>query len=178
MSFSNTNSWHGSAELNTMTFVFFMFIISPCSTLNYWSVSNYCFSATSDSNVKARSSTKSNNHMCTFAKANALHFLPSKHPFRASKYSPNSRGLRGQPCFTPYWHLKLEVTPSLRWLMRTISLAYIAYRHHKKRPSTQRPTNTFHITSRNIVSNVFLKSTKQQQNGFFLPYFILSKFAI
>jgi len=30
---SNTNSWHGLAKLNTMTFVFFTFTISPCSTL-------------------------------------------------------------------------------------------------------------------------------------------------
>jgi hypothetical protein len=39
---------------------------------------------------------------------------------RASKYSPNNRGLRGQPCFTLCWHLKLDVTPSLGWLMRTV----------------------------------------------------------
>jgi hypothetical protein len=42
--------------------------------------------------------------------------------------------------------LKLEVTPLLGWLMRTVSLAYIAYMHHKKRPSTLRPANTCHNT--------------------------------
>jgi hypothetical protein len=91
-----------------------------------------------------------------------LHSLSSKRPFKASKYSPNSRGLKGQPCFIPCWHLKLEVTFLLGWLMCMVSLAYIACKHCKKRPSTPRPTNTYHNTSCNIVSNAFLKSTKQQ----------------
>jgi hypothetical protein len=56
--------------------------------------------------------------------------------------------------------LKLEVTPLLGWLMYMVSLEYIAYRHHKKRPSTSRPANTCHNTSRGIVSNALLKSTK------------------
>ncbi len=34
---SNTNYWHGFTKLNTMTFVFFMFIVSPCSAQNCWS---------------------------------------------------------------------------------------------------------------------------------------------
>jgi hypothetical protein len=55
----------------------------------------------------------------------------------------------------------LEVTPSLVWLMCIISLAYIAFRHHKKRPSTSRLANTCHSTSRGTISNTFLKSTKQ-----------------
>ncbi len=162
MSPSNTNFWHGSTELNTMTFVFSTFTVSSRSTQNYWSVSNYCCSRTFDSDVRARSSTKSNNHTCTCANVGASHFLPSKCPSRASKYSPNNRGLRGQPCFTPCWYLKLEVTPSLGWLMRMVSLAYIACRHCKKRPFTPRPTNTCHNTSRDTISKTFFKSTKQQ----------------
>ncbi len=142
-----------------MTFVFFTFILSPRSTQNCWSTFNYCCSPTSNSNVRARSSAKSNSHTCTFARADASHFLSSKCLPRASKYNPNSRGLRGQPCFTPYWHLKLEVTPSFGWLMRTVSLAYIACMH---RPSTLRLANTCHNTSRNTISNAFLRSTKQQ----------------
>jgi hypothetical protein len=145
-----------------MTFVFFTFMVSPHSAQNYWSTSNYCYSPTSDSNVRARSFAKSSSHTCTSARAGASHFLPSKRPSRASKHSPNSKGLRGQPCFTPCWHLKLEVTPSLGWLMHTVSLAYIAYKHCKKRPSTLRPVNTCHSTSRDTISNAFLKSTKQQ----------------
>jgi hypothetical protein len=158
----NINSWHGSANLNTMTFVFFLFTINPRSAQNCWSASNCCYSPTSDFDVKAKSSIKSNSHMCVFAKAGASHFLPSKRRSRASKYSPHSRGLRGQPYFTPCWQLKLEVTPLLRWLMRTISLAYIACKHRKKRPFTPRLANTCHNTSRGIVSNAFLKSTQQQ----------------
>ncbi len=143
-----------------MIFIFFTFIVSPRSAQNYWSASNYCCSPTSNFDVRMKSSAKSNSHTCTFAKVGASHFLPSKHHSRASKYSPNRRGLKGQPCFTPYWHLKLEVTPSLGWLMRTVSLAYITFKHRKKRPSTPRPANTCHNTSRGIVSNAFLKSTK------------------
>ncbi len=90
------------------------------------------------------------------------HSLLSKRPFRASKYSPNNRGLKGQPYFTPCWHLKLEVIPSLGWLMHTVSLAYIVYKHRKKRPSTPRLANTCHNTSCDIVLNAFFKSTKQQ----------------
>ncbi len=160
-SLSNINSWHGLAESNTTTFVFFTFTANPRSAQNYWSTSNCCYSPTSDSNVIARSSAKNNIHTCMFAKANASHFLPSKCPFRASKYSPNSRGLRGQPYFTPSWHLKLEVTRSFGWLMHRISLAYIACSHRKKCPSTPKPANTCHSTSHDIVSNAFLKSTKQ-----------------
>jgi len=160
MSFSNTISWHGLVELNTMTFVFFTFTISPRSAQNCCSVSNCCYNLTFDSDIKARSFAKSNNHTCKFAKVNASHSLPSKHPFRASKYSPNSRGLRGQLCFTPCWHLKLEVTPSFGWLMHTVSLAYITCRHCKKRPSTPRLTNTCHNISHDTILNVFLKSTK------------------
>ncbi len=120
----------------------------------------YC-NPTSDSDVKTRSFVKSNNHTCTSARAGASHFLPSKRCSKASKYNPNSKGLRGQPCFTPCWHLKLEVTPSFGWLMRTVSLAYITCRHRKKRPSTPRFTNTYHNTSRGTISNAFFKSTKQ-----------------
>jgi len=159
---SNTNSWHGLIELNTMTFVFFTFTVNPRSTHNCWSVSNYCCSPTSDSNIKARSSIKSNSHTCTLAKTGASHFLSSKCPSRASKYSPNSRGLRGQLCFTPYWDLKLEVTPSLGWLMCTVSLAHITYKYRKKRPSTSRLANTCYNISCDTISNAFLKSTKQQ----------------
>ncbi len=159
---SNINSWHGSTELNTMTFVFFMFIISPHSTHNCWSASNCCCSPTSDSDMKARSSAKNNSHTCTSTRAGASHSLPSKCPFKASKYSPNNRGLKGQPYFTPCWHLKLKVTPSLGWLMHMVSLAYIACKHRKKRPSTPKPSNTCHNTSRDIILNAFLKSTKEQ----------------
>ncbi len=134
MSPLNINSWHGLTELNTMTFVFFTFIVNPHSSQNCWSPSNCYCSPTSDFNIKARSSTKSNSHMCTFGKAGASHSLPSKRPSKASKYSPNKKGLRGQPCFTPCWHLKLEVTPSLGWLIHIISLAYITCRHRKKIP--------------------------------------------
>jgi hypothetical protein len=101
MSSLNTNSWHGSAKLNTMTFIFFMFIVNPRSVQNSWNVFNYCCSPNSNSNVRTRSSAKSNNHTCMFAKAGALHSLPYKCPSKTSKYNPNSRGLRGQPCFTP-----------------------------------------------------------------------------
>ncbi len=97
----NINSLHESAKLNTMTFVFFTFTVSPHSAQNCWSTSNCCWNPTSDSNVRARSFSKSNNHTCTFAKAGASHSLLSKHPSRASKYSPNSRGLKRQPYFTP-----------------------------------------------------------------------------
>jgi hypothetical protein len=64
--------------------------------------------------------------MCTFTKAGASHFLLSKHPSRASKYSPNNRGLRGQPCFTSCWHLKLEVT-LLTWVVDAYGILGI---HH------------------------------------------------
>jgi hypothetical protein len=157
---SNTNFWHGLVELNTMTFVFFTFTISPRSTQNCWSAFNCCYSPTSDSDIRTRSSTKRNSHMCMSTKADALHSLPSKWPFRASKYSPNNKGLKGQTCFTPCWHLKLEVTPSLGWLMHTVSLAYIACRHRKKRPSTLKQANTCQSTSCGTISNAFLKSTK------------------
>ncbi len=150
----------GSAKLNIITFVFFTFTISPRLAQNCWSASNCYYSPTSDSDIRARSSVKSNNHTCTSVRAGALHLVLSKRPFRASKYRPNNRGLRGQPCFTPCWHLKLEVAPLLRWLMCTISLAYIACRHYKKRPSTRRPANICHNTSRGTISNAFLKSTK------------------
>ncbi len=113
----NTNSWHGSTKLNTMIFVFFAFIVSPRSTQNYWSASNYCCNPTFDFDVRARSFAKSNSHMCMFTKVGPLHSLPSKRPFRASKYNPNNKGLTGQPYFTHCYHLKLEVTPSLGWLM-------------------------------------------------------------
>jgi len=92
---SNINSWHGWVELNTMIFVFFTFTVSPHLAQNYWSTFNYCCSPTSDFDVKARSFAKSNSHTCTSARASASHFLPFKHPFRASKYIPNNRGLRG-----------------------------------------------------------------------------------
>jgi len=101
MSPSNTNSWHGSAKLNTMTFCFFTFTVSPHSTYNCWSTSNYCCSPTFDFNVRARSSAKNNNHTSTSTRASASHSLLSKHPSKASKYSLNNRGLRGQPYFTP-----------------------------------------------------------------------------
>jgi hypothetical protein len=104
---SNTNFWHGLAELNTMIFVFFTFIVSPRSTQNCWSSFNCCCSPTSDSDVRARSSAKSNSHTCMSAKASASHSLPSKCPFRASKYSPNNKGLRGQLCFTTLLHTLL-----------------------------------------------------------------------
>ncbi len=159
---SNTNSWYGLAKLNTMTFVFFTFTVSPRLAQNCWSAFNCCYSPTSDSDVKVRSFAKSNNHTCTFAKADASHFLLFKRPSRVFKYSPNSKGLRRQPCFTPCWHLKLEVTPSLGWLMRMVSLAYIACRHRKKRPSTPRLTNICQNISCDTVSNTFLKSIKQQ----------------
>jgi hypothetical protein len=157
---SNKISWHGLVKLNTMTFVFFMFIVNPSSTQNYHSVSNCCGNPTFDSNIRARSSTKSNSHTCKFAKAGASHFLLSKCPSRASKYSPNNKGLKEQPYFTPCWHLKLEVTPSLKWLMDMVSLTYIACKHCKKHAFTPRPANTCHNTSCGILSNAFLKSTK------------------
>ncbi len=143
-------------------FCFFHVTVSPRSTQNCWSASNCCCSPTSNSDVKTRSSAKNSSHTCTFARAGASHSLSSKRLSKASKYNLNSRGLKGQPCFTPCWHLKLEVTPLLGWLMRTVSLAYIGYKHRKKRPSTPRPANTYHSTSRGTLSNVFLKSTKQQ----------------
>ncbi len=135
---------------------------------------NCCYSPTFNFDVKTKSSAKSNNYMCTSTKTNASHTLLSKRPFRASKYSLNNRGLKRQPYFTPYWDMKLEVTPSLRWLMCTISLTYIACRHRKKLPFTLRPANTCHNISQNTIPNAFLKSTKQQYSGFFfsLVYFI------
>jgi hypothetical protein len=143
-----------------MTFVFFTFTVSPHSTQNCCSVSNCCYNPTFHSNIRARSFVKSSNHTCKCARAGASHYLSFKQPSRASKYSPNSKGLKGQPCFTPCWHLKLEVTPSFRWLMHTVSLAYIACMHYKKRPSTPKSANTCHSTSCGTVSNAFLKSTK------------------
>jgi hypothetical protein len=113
-------------------------------------MSNYCYNPTSDFDVRTRSSTKSNNHMCTPTRAGASHSLPSKQPFRASKYNPNSRGLRGQPCFTACWHLKLEVTPSLGWLMCIVSLAYITCRHCKKHPPKASQHLPQHFTWHNI----------------------------
>jgi hypothetical protein len=145
----NTNFWHGSIKLNTMTFVFVTFMVSPRSMQNCWNTSNYCWNPTSAFDVRTRSSAKHNSHTCTSAKANALHFVPSKRLSRASKYSPNSWGLREQPYFTPCWHLKLEVIPSLGWLMRLVALAYIACRHCKKCPLPQgQPTLaiTLHAT--------------------------------
>jgi hypothetical protein len=150
-----------------MTFVFFMFIVSPHSAQNCWSVFNYYYSPNFD--IKAKSFAKSNSHTCTFAKAGASHSLLSKCPSKASKYSPNNRGLKGQLCFTPYWHLKLEVTPLLGWLMHTVSLAYITYRHRKKCPFTPRPANTCHNISRATISNTFLKSINSNKVVFFFP---------
>jgi hypothetical protein len=72
---SNTNFWHGSTKLNTMTFVFFTFTVNPCLTQNCWRASNYCYNPTFDSDAKMRSSAKSNNHTCRFARAGALHSL-------------------------------------------------------------------------------------------------------
>jgi hypothetical protein len=102
--------------------------------------------------MTTKSSIKSNSHTCTSAKASASHFVSSKCPSKVSKYSPNNRGLRGQPCLTPCWHLKLEVTPSLGWLMHTVSLAYIAYMHHKKLPSNLRPTK--HLPQHFMLHNI------------------------
>ncbi len=119
---SNINSWHGSTKLNTMTFFFFTFTLSPRSAQNCWNVFNCYYSPTFDYDIRSRSFTKSNNHTCKSVRTGASRSLLSKHLFRASKYSPNSKGLRRQPCFTPYWHLKLKVTPSLGWLMHTVSL--------------------------------------------------------
>jgi hypothetical protein len=90
---SNTIFWHGSIELNTMTFVFFTFTINARSTQNCCNVFNCCYNPTFDSNIKTRSFTKNNNHTCKFAKVDASHSLSSKRPSKASKYSPNSRGL-------------------------------------------------------------------------------------
>ncbi len=143
-----------------MTFVFLTFIVSSRSTQNCWSAFNYCCSPTSNFDIRVKSSAKSNSHTCTFVKANASHFLPSKRSSKASKYSPNNRGLRRQPCFTPCWQLKLEVTPSFRWLMCTVSLAYIACRRCNKHPSTSRPTNTCHSTSHGTVLNAFFEVHK------------------
>jgi hypothetical protein len=95
MSPSNTNFWHGSTKLNTMTFVFFTFIENPRSAQNCWSAFNCYYTPTFDSDVRARSSAKNNNHMCTSTRPSASHFLPSKHLSKASKYSPNNRQLRG-----------------------------------------------------------------------------------
>jgi hypothetical protein len=102
VSLSNTNSWHGLTKLNTMTLVFFTFTVSPHLAQNCWNASNCCYSPTFDFDVKARSSAKSNSHACTFVTAGASHSLMSKRPSKASKYSPNNRGQKGQPCFTPY----------------------------------------------------------------------------
>jgi hypothetical protein len=101
MSPLNTNFWHGLTELNTMTFVFFTFIISPRLAQNCWSTFNCYYSPTFEFDIRTKSSTKSNSHTCMSTKAGASHSLLSKRPPRASKYSSNSRGLRGQPCFTP-----------------------------------------------------------------------------
>ncbi len=122
--------------------------------------SNCCCNPTCDYNIRARSSTKGSIHTCKSIRVGASHSLLSKHPSRASKYNPNNKGLRGQPYFTPCWHLKLEVTPSFGWFMCMVSLAYIVCKHHKKHPSTPRPANTCHNTSRGIISNAFLKSMK------------------
>jgi hypothetical protein len=156
----NTNSWHGSAKLNTMTFVFFTFIVNPHLAQNCLSAFNYCCSPTFDSGIMARSFAKNNSHTCTSTRAGAWHYLLSKCPSKVSKYNPKSRGLKGQPCFTSCWHLKLEVTSSFGWLMHTVSFAYIACKHCKKRPSTPRPTNTYQSISCGTISNAFLKSTK------------------
>jgi hypothetical protein len=51
-----------------MTFIFLTFAISLHSTQNCWSMYNCCFSPTSNCDIKARSSTKNNNHMCKYAK--------------------------------------------------------------------------------------------------------------
>jgi hypothetical protein len=72
---SNTNSWHGLAKLNTMTFVFFIFTVNPRSTQNCWSAFNYCYSPISNSDVRTRSSTKISNHTCTSARVSAPHSL-------------------------------------------------------------------------------------------------------
>ncbi len=145
-----------------MAFVFSTFTMNPRLVHNCWSLSNCYCSHISNSDVRTRLSTKSYIHMCTSAKVDASHSLPSKRPSKASKYNPNNKGLRRKPCFTPCWHLKLEVTPSLGWLLRTVSLAYIACRHCKKRPSIPRPANICHNTSSDTILNAFLKSTKQQ----------------
>jgi hypothetical protein len=88
-------------EIEHHDFCFFHVTISPRLAQNCLSMFNCCYSPTSDSDVRVKSSTKSNNHTCMSIRVGALHSLPSKCPFRASKYSPNSMRLKGQPCFTP-----------------------------------------------------------------------------
>ncbi len=92
---SNKNSWHGLAKLNTMTLVFFTFIISPHSAQHCWSAFNCCWSPTFDSDVKARFFTKNNSHMCTCVKVGASHFLLSKCPSRNPNIAQIVRGWSG-----------------------------------------------------------------------------------
>ncbi len=158
---SNTNSWHGSAELNTMIFVFFTFTVVHVQH----KITGTCLIVVVIPPLTSTSERghlqKNNSQRASLLRlVHRSHFLPSKRPSKASIYSPNSKGLREQPCFTPCWNLKLEVTPSLGCLMHTVSLAYIACKHRKKCPSTPKPANTCHNTSHGTVLNAFLKSTK------------------
>jgi len=158
----NTNSWHGSAELNIMTFVFFTFNVSPRLAQNYWSTSNCYCSPTSDSDIKARSSTKSNNHTCTSTRASASHSLPSKRLFRASKCSPNNRGAKKATLL--HTLLAFEAKgDTFAWVVDAYGILGIHRLQASQEASlSPRPANTCHNTSRNTVSNTFLKSTKQQ----------------
>jgi hypothetical protein len=151
-----------------MTFLFFTFTVSPCSTQNYWSVSNCCFNPISDSDVKVRSSAKSNNHMCKSSKVNASHSLSSKRPSKASKYNPNNKGMRGQPCFTSCyrWHPRLG-----GWCVQypwPTLLASIA----KSVPPPQgqpTPTTTLHIIQ---YQTIFLSPQSSNRVASFLPCFV------
>jgi hypothetical protein len=161
-----------------MTFVFFTFTLSPRSTQNCWSVSNYCCSPTSDFDIKVRSFVKSNYHTCKSVRASALHYLPSKCPSRASKYSPNNKGLRGQPYFTPCWHL------SWTWHLH-FSGWFIRYPWHtllagieKSIPSPRGhpiPATTFHMAQ---YRTSFWSPQSNNRVASFLPCSVLSESTI
>jgi hypothetical protein len=71
------------------------------------------------------------------------------------------------------------VTPSLGWLMRNVSLAYIACRHRKKRPCTLRLTNICHGTTLHMVQyQTFFWSPWSNNRMVFFSSFVLSKSTI
>ncbi len=133
---------------------------------------------TSDSDVKVKSFTKNNSHTCKFVRSSALHSLPSKRPSKASKYSPNSRGLRGQPCFTPCWHLKLEDT--FAWMVDAYDILGIHHLQASQKVSLHPEANQHlpqHFT-RYSIERLFKVHKATIIVVSFLPCSVLSEFAI
>ncbi len=161
MSPLNKNFWHGSTELNIMTFVFFTFIVSPHLTQNCWSVSNCCCNPTFNSDVRTRSSAKSNNQRAYLSKS-VHHILcrlnaPLGHPNIAQTIGGWEDNLVSHLAGTWSWRWHPRLGGWCVWYSWHTLPVGIA----RSVPSLQgQPTPT--TASRGRVSNTFFKSTKQQ----------------